>query len=150
MVGFPRARAHARDTESMMTVTVAGTERAVEVFELEVEVSLTASARSLVFETIMTTAANAANAANAMTATGIMTAIVTTIAMTVANVVTGAEIADARIMDIRSMRSMTIIPTPVLSLKDHLSFSVGGEPRKEGTTKAWSLKFGRQLATICS
>ena len=137
MVDSPRARARVQDTESMMTVIAAGKRRAAEVFELEVEVLLTASARSLADVTTVTTVATVADA---MTATGIMRAMVIMTVTTVADAVTGAEIVDARIMDTR-----TTPPSLIRRVTDHLSFSAGRSLRRNGITKAWNFRFGGSL-----
>ncbi|KAJ4335214.1 hypothetical protein N0V87_006253 [Didymella glomerata] len=102
---FHPVRAHVLDTESTTIATAAATARVAEGFELEAEVLLTASARSLEDERIVTTAATVADAMNVIFATVITTAIAVMTAMTGVDAATEAETIDDRIADTRSMRT---------------------------------------------
>ena len=128
-----RAPAHVLDIEIMTIATAAATGRAVEVFELEAEVLLTAFAQSLEDEMIETIVATAADAMTVMTMTGSTIVTATMTATIAADVVTGVEIVDARTVDTRSMRSMTTSLNPILRVMDHLLFSAGSRLRREGT-----------------
>lgn len=134
MDGSHRAHARVRDTESTTIATVAVTERAGEVFGLEAEVLLIASAQSLEDEMTATIAATVPDAMTVMTATDITIATATMTAMIAADDVIGAEIVDALIVDTRPMRSMTTSLSLIPMVTDRL-FSVGRRPPGEGTIK---------------
>jgi hypothetical protein len=131
---FHPVHAHVLDTESTTIATAAATARVAEGFELEAEVLLTASARSLEDERIVTTAATVADAMNVITATVITTVIVVMTAMTGVDAATEAETIDDRIADTRSMRSM-ITSLPIPKATDPRLSSGGRRLRREGTTE---------------
>lgn len=137
------ARVHVLDTGSTMTATAAATERAAEAFELEAEVSLTASAPSLEAERIVTTAATAADAMTVINAIGIMTATATTTVTTAADAATGAAIVEDRIVDTRPMRSMITSRSLSLRAMDRLSLSGGRRLRRGGITEDLQLGAAR-------
>lgn len=135
MVDFHPDHARDLDTEGTMTRIAARTARAVGASELEAEVLLTASAQSLEGEMTEMTAGTAASKMTGMIVTDIMTVTATTIAMTAADAVTEVETVDALIVATRFTKSMTTSPNLALTVTDHLWFSAGRRPSREGITK---------------
>lgn len=114
--------ARAPGAESTTIVIAAGTKKMPEVFELEAEVSLTASDQSLKEEMATTTAADASTATVVIDT---MTATVNMTAMTAADAVTKAGIVDVPTVDTRFMRSMITLQSLDLRVMAHLWLSAG-------------------------
>jgi hypothetical protein len=108
--------ARAPDAESTTIVIAVGTEKTLEVFELEAEVLLTASDQSHKEEMAATTV---------MVAIGTMTAIVSTRAMTATDAATEAEIVDVLTVDTKFMRNTITFWRLDLTVMTHLWLSVG-------------------------
>ena len=100
----------------------AGTKKMPEVFELEAEVSLTASDQSLKEEMATTTAADASTVTVVIDT---MTATVNMTAMTAADAVTKAGIVDVPTVDTRFMRSTITLQSLDLRAMAHLWLSAG-------------------------